>query len=148
MIKLLGLPYDGNSSFLKGPSLAPPRIRLMDKDGSANAAAENGVDIIEGETYIDCGDLLFNNCSPAHAFTQIKDAVAKQLANGDKLICFGGDHSVTYPVIEAFTQRYNNLHILQIDAHADIYDNFDDNTYSHASPFARIMEQGRVPQSA
>ncbi len=144
MIKLLGLPYDGNSSFLKGPSLAPPRIRLVDKDGSANAAAENGIDIIDGETYIDAGDITFNNCSPAEAFIRIKDAVIKQLANGDKLLCFGGDHSVTYPVIEAFTNKYANLHILHLDAHADLYGNFDDNPYSHASPFARIMEQGKV----
>jgi agmatinase len=144
MIKLLGLPYDCNSSFLKGPSLAPPRIRLMDKDGSANAAAENGMHIIEGETYTDAGDIVFNNCSPADAFSRIKQAVATHLLNGDKLLCLGGDHSVTYPIIDAFTQQYNNLHILHIDAHADLYENLDDNPYSHASPFARIMEQGKV----
>mgnify|MGYP000863625183 CR=1 FL=1 len=47
MIKLLGIPYDGNSSFLKGPALAPPRIRLMETDGSANSFSERGNEILE-----------------------------------------------------------------------------------------------------
>jgi arginase len=61
-----------------------------------------------------------------------------------KLICFGGDHSVSFPVIEAFSEKYKDLNILHLDAHADLYDNFDDNPYSHASPFARLMEMGTI----
>ncbi len=53
----------------------------------------------------------------------------------------GGDHSVSYPIIEAHAQKYPNLHVLHFDAHGDIYENFDDNPYSHASPFARILEK-------
>jgi agmatinase len=56
----------------------------------------------------------------------------------------GGDHSVSYPIIEAHKPFYPDLHILHFDAHADLYDNFDDNPYSHASPFARIMETGGI----
>ena len=41
MIKVTGIPYDANSSFLKGPALAPARIRLMDKEGSANSFSES-----------------------------------------------------------------------------------------------------------
>jgi len=144
MIQVMGIPYDNNSSFLKGPALAPPRIRLMDTDGSANTAAENGMAITKGETYNDLGDLLFNNCSAADAFAITQQAVLQQLQAGHKVFCFGGDHSVTYPIVDAFTQVHDGLHILHLDAHADLYDNFDDNPYSHASPFARIMEQGKV----
>jgi arginase len=45
MIKVIGIPFDANSSFLKGSSLAPDRVRLMEKEGSANAYAENGTEI-------------------------------------------------------------------------------------------------------
>lgn len=144
MIKVLGIPYDGNSSFLKGSALAPPRIRLMDKDGSANSFSENGKEIKTGLTYQDTGDLLFSSMNPQDAFNVIKQNIRQQLQNSDKVFCLGGDHSISFPIIDAFTEKYDDLNILHFDAHADLYENFDDNPFSHASPFARIMEQGKI----
>lgn len=144
MIKLLGIPFDANSSFLKGCALAPPRIRLMDTDGSANRFAENGLEIVEGENYLDLGDISFADSNPEKAFQTIRENVAKHLTNDDKLLIFGGDHSVTYPIIDAYSEKYEGLSLLHFDAHPDIHDNFDNNPYSHASPFARIMEQVKV----
>jgi len=144
MIKVLGIPYDANSSFLKGPSLAPLRIRLMEKDGSANSFSENGSEIMEGKCYKDQGDIFFDDLSPAKAFEKIKATASCLIAGGSKLVCFGGDHSITFPIVDAFTQKIENLHILHLDAHADLYDNFDNNPFSHASPFARIMEKGKA----
>ena len=144
MIKLIGIPFDGNSSFLKGPALAPPRIRLMDTDGSANSFCENGKAVINGQTYIDLGDLIFPDINPLAVYTTIKQKIEKELTQGDKIICLGGDHSVSFPIIEAHAAKYNNLNVLHLDAHADLYDNFDNNPFSHASPFARLMEKGIV----
>lgn len=144
MIKVLGIPYDANSSFLKGPSLAPTRIRLMEKEGSANCFSENGLEILEGKTHQDEGDLIFNEPDPAKAFNLIKEAVSQHLNNKNKVFCFGGDHFVSWPIIEAFSEQFDNLNILHLDAHADLYENFDNNPYSHASPFARIMESGKI----
>jgi arginase len=142
MIKVAGIPFDANSSFLKGSSYAPRRIRLMDIDGSANAFAENGLEVLNGVTYNDMGDINFANTNPAAAYETIHSFVATQLMPDDKLLCLGGDHSISFPIIAAYAKQYPDLHILHIDAHADLYDNFDDNPYSHASPFARIMEAG------
>jgi len=144
MIKVLGIPFDANSSFLKGPALAPPRIRLMEKEGSANTSSENGSDIIEGIVYKDFGDISFPNPNPEEAFKKIKSTVADLIGDGSKLLSFGGDHSVSFPVIDAFSEKYEQLNILHLDAHGDLYDNFDDNPFSHASPFARIMEKGKI----
>lgn len=140
MITVIGIPFDANSSFLRGPALAPPRIRQMDKDGSANSYSETGVAIQEGLTYYDAGDLAFANTRPDAGFMAIKKAISTHLERGEKILSLGGDHSITYPIIAAFREYYPTLHILHIDAHGDLYDNFDDNPYSHASPFARIME--------
>ena len=52
----------------------------------------------------------------------------------------GGDHSITYPILKAHHKKYGQVDILHIDAHADLYDNFEGDKYSHACPFARIME--------
>jgi arginase len=141
MIKLLGIPFDNNSSFLKGPAMAPPRIRLMDTDGSANAFAESVTEIANGKNYTDAGDMSFTDIDPEAVYNKIKTRVQQELKDGSKLICFGGDHSVSYPVIEAHAAQYKGLHVLHLDAHADLYDNFDNNPYSHASPFARLMEK-------
>ena len=144
MLRLLGIPYDKNSSFLQGPALAPPLIRKMDTDGSANRFAENGTEITENENYSDDGDLNLQEADSAEAFTIIKNAVSRHIQNGDKLICLGGDHSVSYPIIAAHAENYQPIHILHLDAHADLYENFDNNPYSHASPFARLMETGKI----
>jgi arginase len=66
------------------------------------------------------------------------------IADKTKVVSIGGDHSVSYPIISAFADKYEGLNILHFDAHADLYDNFDDNPYSHASPFARILEGGEI----
>ena len=55
----------------------------------------------------------------------------------------GGDHSISYPVVRAVSEKLGGpVEILHLDAHPDIYDCFEGNTYSHASSFARIMEGG------
>ncbi len=144
MIQLIGIPYDNNSSFLRGPAAAPTRIRLMDKEGSANAFAENGMEIKEGLNYADAGDIVFDDIRPEKAFSAIRAAISRQLAADHKIISMGGDHSVSYPVIDAFTEKHPQLNVLHLDAHGDLYNSFDNNPYSHASPFARIMEQGKL----
>jgi len=144
MIKLIGIPYDANSSFLRGPSYAPPRIRLMDTEGSANAYAENGLEISADNIYTDLGDLSFENSNRQRAFQKIESTISELLKEDNKILSLGGDHSISFPILNAFSQKYEHLNILHLDAHADLYDNFDDNPYSHASPFARIMESGRI----
>lgn len=144
MIKLIGIPYDANSSFLKGPAFAPQRIRLMDKEGSANAYTENGLEIKETVNYVDCGDISFKNTDSQLAFLTINDKIKELISDGSKVLSLGGDHSVSFPVIRAFADKYEGLNVLHLDAHADLYDNFDNNPFSHASPFARLMETGKI----
>lgn len=144
MIQLLGIPYDLNSSFLRGPSYAPPRIRLSDTEGSANRFSEDGLEVKEGKVYKDAGDLVFDAPNPQKVFETIKSNIASLIVDGNQVLSLGGDHSVSYPIISAFADRYTGLNILHLDAHADLYEDFEGNPYSHASPFARIMEEGKI----
>ena len=144
MIQLIGIPFDSNSSFLRGPSYAPPRIRLMEKDGSANSFTEEGTEIKENIHYTDFGDLYFQDTNPEKAFDQIRDKISILLSNELKILTLGGDHSVSYPVIDAYTDKFKHLHVLQLDAHSDLYNSYDNNPYSHASPFARLMEKNKL----
>lgn len=140
MIKLLGIPYDANSSFMRGAANAPDQIRLMHQLGSSNPSTEKGGSIDFENGIADGGNIQFRNEVPALVFQQIRDEVLQLLAENDKIIALGGDHSITYPIIEAYAHRYPGLHLLHFDAHSDLYEHFDKNPFSHASPFARIME--------
>jgi len=143
-IHLLGLPQDNNSSFLAGAALAPRRIREAFHCSSANLFTETGFDLNDSSFWNDAGDVDLDGLSGVAAFTAIKQKVAELIKSGGQVLSLGGDHSVAYPVISAHLDRYPDLSILHIDAHPDLYENMLDNTYSHASPFARLMETGQV----
>ena len=140
---LLGIPCDVNSSFLRGAALAPDRIRLMERKGSANIYIETGQAVSSHTSFDDLGNLTLST-SPDLIFRDIQAGVSHALSQGHRLICLGGDHSITYPILQADRAYYGELHVLHLDAHADLYADFDANPYSHASPFARIMEHGLV----
>lgn len=144
MVILTGICYDANASFMQGPAQAPAIIRKMETDGSANTWSESGINIEQGVYYTDSGDLHIENLPPAAAFTTIQMHTNDLLMQGNPVLTLGGDHSVSYPVIDAFTNYYDRLHVLHLDAHADLYENFDNNPYSHASPFARLLEKGKI----
>jgi len=128
-----GIQYDDKSSFQQGPKLAPPLIREALNSGSMNLFAENGISI-ESPLVIDKGDFLITE------YFDIEDITKKHLELDSKVLTLGGDHSITYPIIKAHHQKYPVLDILHIDAHADLYHEFEGDQYSHACPFARIME--------
>ena len=109
---------------------------------SSNMFAEDGYDCDDSSNILDLG--LMKLSTGAAAMDSIQKTVQKELNRGQKVISIGGDHSVTFPIIQAYHEQYSNLNILHIDAHPDLYDNFEGNPFSHASPFARIMEKGLV----
>ncbi len=91
----------------------------------------------------DLGDVESTNERGSHADADaITDAVRAQLAAGRQLISLGGDHSVTFPILRAFREFHDDLTVVHIDAHPDMYDDLDGNPFSHASPFARALEDG------
>jgi arginase len=136
---ILGIPFDANSSFLRGPALAPPLIRDAFLSESSNMWTEMGVDLGAEDAYVDSGDL---DLSEANAFTEIETAVEQLCDENLRPICLGGDHSITYPILRAIGRKYPQLTIVHFDAHPDLYDEFDGYRLSHACPFARIMENG------
>ncbi len=135
-IIIQGIPYDDKSSFLEGAAEAPEIIREILHSGSSNYYAENGVNT-ESDQVVDAGDFEINE------YFEIEQITRKNLKNG-RVITLGGDHSVTYPVVKAFHSVYPKLDILHFDAHTDLYEDYDGDRYSHACPFARIMEGGHA----
>ena len=136
-LALIGVPDDSNSSFFRGAAEAPPAIREQLFSAAFNMWTETGVDL-SGDVFFDAGDL--NLVDVPDAWTSIQDAIEVLLEHELRPICLGGDHAITYPIVKGFRGQYDKLSILHFDAHPDLYDNFENNPHSHASPFARIME--------
>ena len=138
-LALLGIRYDENSSFTKGAADAPPQIRAALRSDAWNLTSENGTDLSGDATFFDAGDI--EPVAGSEMSTLIENSIHTLIADGLAPISLGGDHSITYPIVRAFARKFNNLSVLHFDAHPDIYDSYQGNRYSHASPFARIMEQ-------
>ena len=145
MPTLLGIPLDINSSYVRGPAAAPPKIRQAFHCDASNKWSELGIDLGAHAAFADAGDLQLSN-SLEHVgqdFAEIERAVRALLQANTLPVSLGGDHSVTYPVLKAFAPQYPELTMVHFDAHPDLYDEFEGSRFSHACPFARIME-GRL----
>lgn len=140
MIKLWGVPWDRHSSHERGPAEAPGHIRRALNSPAGNGFASNGVFVLEPGVMRDVGDVDLPGADEDPR--AIEGCARRHLADGSKLIVLGGDHAVTYPVFRAVAEKHPGATIVHFDAHPDLYDDFDGDPFSHASPFARIMENG------
>jgi arginase len=136
---LIGAPTDRNSSYLRGPAKAPARIRAALHSEMGNPASELGGELGGAIRLKDSGDLPLTESASDDAV--IEAAVQATLDAGQAPLLLGGDHSVTLPSLRAMARVYPRLSILHIDAHPDLYHELLGNPRSHASPFARIMEE-------
>lgn len=141
-LAIIGIRYDENSSFTKGAADAPPQIRAALRSDAWNLTSENGTDLSDDSIFFDAGDI--EPVTGSDMLTLIENSIYTLIGDGLTPISLGGDHSITHPIVRAFTRKYKDLSILHFDAHPDIYDSYQGNRNSHASPFARIMEQKLV----
>jgi agmatinase len=139
---ILGIPLDHNSSFLRGAAAAPALIREALHSDAWNKWAEAGVDIGSESLVEDAGDL--QDMAAPDAFARIEAAIAKIVTDKKRPVSLGGDHSVTYPILRALGKRIPGITMVHFDAHPDLYADYEENPYSHASPFARICEEKLV----
>lgn len=141
-VVLVGVPWDEQSSFMRGAAGGPDAIRRALTSPSANQSTERGFDLAFGSDLLDAGDVALSAAGPAQAADAITRRVSELVDGEHPVLSLGGDHAVSFPLVRAHAARYPGLNILQLDAHPDLYDEFEGNPWSHASPFARIMEAG------
>ena len=139
-IRLIGLPTDSHSSFLRGAAAAPAAIRAALLSDHGNMAAECGLEFGTDFHVEDVGDLPLDETE--QDVGRISNAARAVTEAGDIPIFLGGDHMVTFPIVAGLADVYGAVNILHFDAHPDLYQDFGGDPLSHASPFARIMERG------
>lgn len=142
VVALLGVPFDDNSSDRRGTAGAPAAIRGVLRSPAGNLCTEDGLDLSTEDRFRDRGDLTPDGENAPDYFARLRTHVEGLLATSARLLTLGGDHSITYPLLQALAAARTGFDVLQIDAHPDLYDELGGNRLSHASPFARVMEEG------
>ncbi len=137
-IVLIGIPFDGTSSFRSGSRFAPDSIRLFSDSIETFSPYFN--DDIENINFYDYGNIevTINNFSVLNSHTQ--KIIKKLLEKDKKTFVLGGEHLITLPVVEIYKKFYNNLKVIQLDAHTDLRDEYFGEKYSHATVMRRIFD--------
>jgi arginase len=141
-VGLIGIRSDTNSSYLRGAAEGPVAIRRALHCGSSNLCSELGVDLGGHPLFIDLGDREIGESS--EEFLAIESHISDITARGALPLVLGGDHAITYPVLRAIYAVHGPVNVLHLDAHPDLYGDYEGNPFSHASPFARLLEQGLI----
>ena len=142
---VIGIPYDEKSSYLKGAAQGPQAIRRASTGDMINPFTELGADLQNETHLVDLGDVDVSG-SFEQVSEKIHSLVHKVLSQTAVPLILGGDHSITFPVVQALSRHFDSLSVLHFDAHPDLYEDYQGDPYSHACPFARILEQELVTE--
>ncbi len=140
-IAIIGIPFDEKSCYLRGASKGPQAIRAASTGRAINPWTELGANLEEEIILSDLGDMDVSG-DFFDVFSRIEENILSILEKKAVPVVLGGDHSISYPVVKAFARKFKPLDILHFDAHPDLYEELRGDRYSHACPFARIMEEG------
>lgn len=144
---IVGAPWEGGSSHLQGTAKGPARIRQELLSPARHLVTEGGDDLGGNERFRLLGDVPLPDQGPCN--DALEAAAEQVLEQRGRLLTLGGDHSVTVGLMRAYSKRFPGLTLLQIDAHPDLYEEFNGDRWSHACPMARILEEhlvGRLVQ--
>ena len=141
-VLILPVSYEGTVSF--GTGTGEGAMAIVD--------ASRNMELYEEETDAEVYKIGIHTLeefkpkkNPAETMNALYER-SKELLKKDKFLCMlGGEHSVSAPVIRAHAEKFHNLSVLQIDAHADLRDEYDGTKHSHASIMARVVKDLRVP---
>src|SRR5207237_738754 len=135
-VALLGIPYDGGTSYRTGARFGPRAVR----EQSSLIRPWNPVPKVhpfERLRIADCGDVDTVPISIERTLAAIDARVSAVIAEGAMPVCVGGDHSVTLGILRALARRHGRLGLVHFDAHPDTWDEYFGSKYFHGTPFRR-----------
>ena len=137
-IRIIGVPFDGTVSFRPGARFGPAAIREA-SDGVETYSPYLDAEL-ESLHYADSGDLELPMGNVETVLSIIREAVDDCLNDGAIPFLLGGEHLVSLPAIEAVFEKYPDLVVVQLDAHADQRDDYLGVELSHACVMRRVSE--------
>ena len=134
---LIPVPFEASVSYGKGTQFGPETI----------LEASSQIELFDAHLNRSCPEFFFHTCASLKTMSDFK-TMSEQLLpivmNALELkkfpIVIGGEHSVAIPAINAFANFYPHGHVVHLDAHADLRDNYENNPWSHACVMRRVRE--------
>ena len=147
-VAILGVPYDGSTSYRSGTRFGPRAIReqsllLWGYNNAQQVAPFRSLKVVDvGDVDVVPPDIIATH-------QQIERTAGRILETGAKLVTVGGDHSISLPLLRAHAQRHGPMAVVHFDAHPDTWDSeYPGQPYSHGTPFKRAIEEGLIDTSA
>ena len=142
-----GIPFDTATSYRTGARFGPEAIR------SASALIRpyhpvHGVNVAESLSIVDYGDVPVSPGATERTYGQIEETLAPIVDAGVFPVALGGDHSITLPELRALTKRHGPLALVQLDAHADTWEQYFGQKYFHGTTFKRAVEENLLDATA
>jgi agmatinase len=142
-----GIPFDTATSYRTGARFGPEAIR------SASALIRpfhpvHDVNVVDALSIVDYGDLPVSPGDTERTYRQVEEGLALLVAAGLFPVALGGDHSVTLPELRALAKAYGPLALVQLDAHADTWEDYFGQKYFHGTTFKRAVEEGLLDATA
>ncbi|KAK7090539.1 hypothetical protein V1264_010322 [Littorina saxatilis] len=137
----VGVPLDSGTSIKSGTRFGPRQIR-QESCAIRSAHYDLGAVPFEDVQVADVGDVSMNIYNLPEAVKQIKAAYDKLISNGCVPLTMGGDHTITYPILQAMKDKHGPVGLILLDAHPDTQDTMLGASIAHGTPFRRAVEYG------
>ena len=142
-VALLGIPYDGGTSYRTGARYGPRHVREQSSlIRPWNPVLE--VSPFEKLRVADYGDVDVVPISIEGTFAVIEREIDRLAGAGVIPLSVGGDHSVTLPILRSLARRHGQLGLVHFDAHPDTWDEYFGSKYFHGTTFRRAVEEGLI----
>jgi agmatinase len=137
-VGLFGVPYDGTTSFRPGTRFGPSAVRDV-STGLETYCPQLDLDL-EAMAYADLGAVEIPFGSPEPVLEAVHQATIEVLGLQLKPLMLGGEHSISSGAVAAVAEQHPDLALVQLDAHADLRDEWLGSRYSHACAMRRCLE--------
>jgi agmatinase len=142
-VAVLGVPFDGGTSYRPGARLGPREIRAQSSLIRPYSYFQK-VAPFDRLNVADVGDVDAPPVGIEKTFDAVEARVHAIVEAGARPIVIGGDHSISLPVLRALARHHGPLALVQFDAHIDTWDEYFGGKYFHGTPFRRAIEEGVV----
>ena len=137
---LLGVPLDISSSYRQGSRHAPDFLRNIMRSENFECFSENGKELLEYFRIEDQGNVGVIPTDIQKSLKLVSNGIEDLIELQKPFLVFGGDHTTTIGIGDAFEQTNTYVHYIYIDAHMDLYDEVNESPLSHACTLRRLSE--------
>ncbi len=142
-VAIVGVPYDGGTSYRPGARLGPREIRAQSSLIRSYSYFQK-IAPFDVLNVADVGDVDPPPVSIEQAYAAIEARIGAIADAGASPLVVGGDHSISLPILRALAKRHGPLALVQFDAHIDTWDEYFGGKYFHGTPFRRAIEEGLI----